>query len=68
MPARTRRSSRRLARLAILEWEGVGDAEGKPMPVTPEGVDALIDLWPMADAFERLYLGPALLLDDEKNA
>ena len=22
----------------------------------------------MAEAFERLYLGPALLLDDEKNA
>jgi len=28
----------------------------------------LLDLWPIAEAFERLYLGPALLLDDEKNA
>jgi LmbE family N-acetylglucosaminyl deacetylase len=57
-----------LGRLGIREWEGVGDADGEPVPLTPEGVDALLDLWPMAEAFERLYLGPALLLDDEKNA
>ncbi|MFZ1415828.1 MAG: hypothetical protein WAS73_14810 [Defluviicoccus sp.] len=57
-----------LGRLGIQEWEGVGDGEGEPVPLTPEGIDALLDLWPMAEAFERLYLGPALLLDDEKNA
>lgn len=57
-----------LGRLGVQEWEGVGDAEGEPVPLTPEGVDALLDLWPMAEAFERLYLGPALLLDEEKNA
>jgi hypothetical protein len=57
-----------LGRLGIQEWEGVGDAEGELVPLTPDGIDALLDLWPMAEAFERLYLGPALLLDDEKNA
>ena len=57
-----------LGRLGIQDWQGVGDADGEPVPLTPEGVDALLDLWPMAEAFERLYLGPALLLDDEKNA
>jgi hypothetical protein len=57
-----------LGRLGIQEWEGVGDAEGELVPLTAEGVDALLDLWPMAEAFERLYLGPALLLDEEKNA
>jgi hypothetical protein len=57
-----------LARMAVLAWEGVGDADGTPLPVTPEGIDALLDLWPLADAFERLYLAPALLLDAEKNA
>ena len=57
-----------LGRLGIQDWEGVGDAEGEPAPLTAERVDALLDLWPMAEAFERLYLGPALLLDDEKNA
>ena len=56
-----------LGRLGIQEWQGVGDAEGEPAPITPESVDAFLDLWPMAEAFERLYLGPALLLDDEKN-
>jgi hypothetical protein len=57
-----------LGRMTILDWEGVGDAAGEPVPVTLDGADALLDLWPMAEAFERLYLGPALLLDDEKNA
>jgi hypothetical protein len=57
-----------LGRLAVDAWEGVGDAEGRPAAVTPEGIDALLDLWPIAEALERLYLGPALLLDLEKNA
>ena len=41
--------------------------DGEPAQVTPEAVDALLDLWPMAEAFERFYLAPALLLDEEKN-
>jgi hypothetical protein len=57
-----------LARLSVDDWEGVGDADGKPAKVTPEGVEALMDLWPIAESFERQYLGPALLLDAEKNA
>ena len=56
-----------LGRLAIEAWEGVGDIAGEPAAVTHEGIDALLDLWPIAEAFERLYLGPALLLDAEKN-
>jgi hypothetical protein len=50
-----------------LEWDGVGGEDGEALPVTPEGVFALMDLWPIAEAFERLYLGPALLLEQEKN-
>ena len=57
-----------LARFAAIEWEGVGDDQGDPAPITPDGVEALIELWPMAEAFERFYLAPALLLDSEKNA
>jgi hypothetical protein len=56
-----------LARLAVLDWEGIGDAAGSAAPITPESVDALMDLWPIASAFESAYLGPALLLDAEKN-
>jgi hypothetical protein len=58
---------KRLAQLAILEWDGVGGEDGEALPVTPEGIYALMDLWPIAEAFERLYLGPALLLEQEKN-
>ncbi|MGD9507712.1 MAG: hypothetical protein AB7I59_02200 [Geminicoccaceae bacterium] len=65
---RTASFLKNLGRLAIEAWEGVGDAAGEPTAVTPEGIDALLDLWPIAEAFERLYLGPALLLDAEKNA
>ncbi|MBK8211482.1 MAG: hypothetical protein IPK78_17570 [Rhodospirillales bacterium] len=56
-----------LARLAVLDWEGIGDAAGSMALVTPESVDALMDLWPIASAFENAYLAPALLLDAEKN-
>lgn len=57
-----------LARFAAIEWEGVGDDDGNPAALTPEGVEALLELWPIAEAFERLYLAPALLLESEKNA
>ena len=57
-----------LARLAVLDWEGIGDSDGEPAPLTDEGIDALLDLWPIASALESAYLGPALLLDEEKNA
>ncbi len=59
---------RKLAQLAILGWENVGDMGGKPLEVTPEAVEALMELWPVAEAFERLYLAPALIVEEEKNA
>lgn len=58
---------RNLGRLAVLEWKGVGDEDGNPAPVTPDTVNALFDLWPISEAFERMYLTPALLLEQEKN-
>jgi hypothetical protein len=64
---RTAALIRGLARLAIEAWEGVGDAEGQPAELSAAGVDALMELWPIAEAFERLYFAPALLLDEEKN-
>jgi hypothetical protein len=35
--------------------------------VTPASIDALMDLSPVASAFENAYLAPVLLLDEEKN-
>ena len=65
--ARSATLIKKLAELSILEWEGVGDSEDNLADVTPEAISALMDLWPIADAFERLYLAPTLILDQEKN-
>jgi len=56
-----------LARQAILDWEGVGDAEGQPLPVSPAAIDALLDIWPVFEAFQTVYVSKGLLLDAEKN-
>ena len=58
---------RHLGQLTVTEWEGVGDADGNLAAVSPEAIAALFDLWPISEAFERLYLTPALLLEQEKN-
>jgi hypothetical protein len=57
-----------LARRAVLDWEGVGDAAGDPLVVSPEGVDALLDVWPVFEAFQTGYVAKGLILDAEKNA
>ncbi len=57
-----------LARNAVLDWEGVGNADGKPVDVTPEGITALLDVWPLFEAFQTKYVAKGLVLDAEKNA
>jgi hypothetical protein len=59
--------TRSLARAGILAWEGVGDAEGAPVEPSPDTIDAFLDLWPVFDAVDRLYVAPALVGLDEKN-
>ena len=61
------RTAALLRKLAIDAWEGIGDEAGEAVPVSAEAIAAVMDLWPVAEAFERLYLGPAMVLDDEKN-
>lgn len=56
-----------LARRAILVWEGIGDADGNPIDPSPEAVDALLDIWPIFEAFQLTYVSKGLLLDQEKN-
>ncbi|MCC5993892.1 MAG: hypothetical protein JJT99_15370 [Rhodobacteraceae bacterium] len=56
-----------VARLAILEWEGIGDSDGNPVGVTPEGIDALLEIWPAFEAFQGVYVAKGLLLEQEKN-
>jgi hypothetical protein len=57
-----------MARVAIVDWEGIGDEAGNAIPPTPERIDALLDLYPAFRAFETDYFLPALVLDAEKNA
>jgi hypothetical protein len=56
-----------LAERAILDWEGVGDAEDTPMPISPEGITALLDIWPIFERFQMGYVAKGLELEAEKN-
>lgn len=60
--------ARAVARAAIIGWEGVEDGDGEPLEVSPEAVDALMEVWPIFAAFERLYVQPALVVNTEGNA
>ena len=52
-----------LARRAIVGWEGVGDEDGNVIAVTRDGIDALLSLWPIFEAFNLLYVSHGMLLD-----
>ena len=56
-----------LARRAVVGWEGVGDENGNVLEATPEGIDALLSLWPIFEAFNLHYVSRGMLLDAEKN-
>jgi hypothetical protein len=56
-----------LARLVVEDWEGVGDVDGNLVPVTPEGIEALLDILPIFEAFQLRYVSKGLLLESEKN-
>lgn len=56
-----------LARNVVLDWDGVGDADGNTIPASPEGIDALLDVWPLFEGFQTKYVAKGLVLDQEKN-
>lgn len=60
--------TRSLAHFGIAAWEGIGDKDGAPVEPTKENIDAALELWPVFDAIDRLYVAPALIQDAEKNA
>jgi len=57
-----------VARRAVLDWEGVSDDAGNIVPVSPEGIGALLEIWPVFEAFQTQYVAKGLILDAEKNA
>jgi len=59
--------TRSLAHSGIALWEGIGDADGKPVEPNKETIDIALEIWSLFDAIDRLYVGPALIQDAEKN-
>ena len=57
-----------LARHAVTAWEGVGDVAGRPLPLSPEAVERLMDLDEMASAFWERALLPIRSVAAEGNA
>jgi len=57
-----------VARRAVLDWEGVGDDAGEVVPVSPGGIDALLEIWPVFEAFQTQYVAKGLILDAEKTS
>ena len=56
-----------LARHAVTAWEGVGDAAGKLLPLSPEAVERLMDMDEMAAAFWDRATGPVAAVALEGN-
>ena len=45
----------------------VGDADGNVIAPSPAAIDALLNIWPIFEAFQLVYVSKGLLLDQEKN-
>jgi hypothetical protein len=56
-----------LARRAVFAWEGIGDTDGYPIDPSQDAIDALLDIWPIFEAFQLTYVSKGLLLEREKN-
>lgn len=57
-----------MAGVAITDWEGVADQDGVTVPVTPEGIAALMNIWLIHEAFTAQYVTPGLILGAEKKS
>lgn len=56
-----------LARHTVTAWEGVGDAAGKPLPLSGEAVERLMDLDDIAAAFWDRATAPVTAVALEGN-
>ena len=65
--ARTVEITRFLARHVIRDWRGVvDDATGQPIPVTPDAIDQVMDIWPIFRAFNDRVVDARTRVDREK--
>jgi len=56
-----------LARHAVTAWDGIGDAAGQPLDLTPEHVERLMDLDDIAAAFWDQATRPVAAVAAEGN-
>lgn len=56
-----------VARRAVVGWDGVGDLEGNPIEVTPQGIDALLDIWALYMVFNADFVNHGLTVVSEGN-
>ena len=57
-----------IARRTIVAWDGIGDAEGKVIDPDPVGINAMLDVWQLYEAFNTQFVAPFLILRAEGNA
>lgn len=58
----------RIGELAVFEWDGVGDQDGKDLECNPENVRAvLLSTWLIAEEFDKQYLSKFYEIENEKN-
>ena len=55
-----------IARLSIVEWDGVGNEDGEVIDPTPETISALMDIWPLCQSFMRQCVDPVFTAEAEK--
>ena len=56
-----------LVRHGIIEWEGIGDAEGNVAAVDPDSIALFLADTDLVEAAEAVYVRPWLVRDAEKN-
>lgn len=59
--------AKEVAALAVIEWDGVGGDDGKPLEPTPEAIAAALEVYPIFEAFQVKYMAAGLLKEQEKN-
>jgi hypothetical protein len=58
-----------VARSVIRDWRGVvDDATGKPIPVTPDAIDRVFDLFPVFRAFNAKVIDARMRIEREKKS
>lgn len=59
--------AKEVGKATILDWEGVGDDDGAALSVTPEAIEAALEVPLIFQKFQVEHVGRGLMLVEEKN-